>query len=225
MRYLFVLFLVSGMVGCGTAPSPKPVASSAKPKAKTTATTPVRASPPPTVAADRFASLPDAIEAMQKAAVAGDSEASIQVEKWLVMQGGASVAPLSALVSDEQAHLAHRIAAARVLRKLGPPAKPALLAALGSSSQQMQLNAIKGLSLIRPTDADIIQRLDSLLSNAELRVRQEAILGLANIGEPAGEHCTEHLLAILNNAQENETLRDAAKIALTKVNPRRKLVD
>ncbi len=128
-------------------------------------------------------------------------------------------------MNDEQADLLQRIAVCRPLRKMGPPAKPVFQTALDSQSQQIQLNAIKGLGLIRPTDADIIQALNGNLDAEDERVQREAILALENIGPPAKEASTAKLIAILNDTSENEKLRDAARRALDEVNPRHSFAD
>jgi HEAT repeat protein len=96
---------------------------------------------------------------------------------------------------------------------------------LESESKQMRLNAIEALGLVRPTDSDIIQTLADLMAAEDEHVRLEAILSLARVGPPAKDMCADKLVAILNDAEENETLRDAAKRALKQVNPRRNFTD
>jgi HEAT repeat protein len=64
-----------------------------------------------------------------------------------------------------------------------------------------------------------------LLDAEDERLRLEAILALGNIGPPARDICGDRLIGILNDMDENETLRDAAKRALKNVNPRRQLTD
>ena len=174
---------------------------------------------------DAYKSVAEAIEALLKAAKASDTPAFERAETWLVRQGEPAVDPLAQILNDEQADMAQRIAVCRPLRKLGPPATPVFKQALESPSQLVQLNAIKGLGLIRPAGADAIGTLGGLLDAEQERVRREAILALANIGPPAEEACAGRLIAILNDTQENETLRDAAKRALENVSPRRSFAD
>lgn len=240
MARCFLILLLLFTTGCGAAP--------AKATRKTTKAAAGRSSkkvetpPPPqpvappeqpdtSVTAATFADIPAAIDAMKAAATADDSTAAIKAEKWLFLQGAAAIEPLSAVALDEQADLAHRIAACRALRQLGAKVphgaqvKPTFLAAADSSQSLVQINGVKGLGLLRPTDAEIIGKLAALLDSPEQRLRQEAILALANVGEPAEKQCTDRLLAILNDTSEPESLRSAAKTALKQVNPRRKFFD
>ncbi len=174
---------------------------------------------------DAYKSVAGATEALLKAAKASDTPAFERAETWLVRQGETAVDPLAQILSDEQADLAMRIAVCRPLRKLGPPAIPIFKQALESPSQLVQLNAIKGLGLIRPASADTIGTLVGLLDAEQERVRRETILALANIGPPAEAACAQRLIDLLNDTQENETLRDAAKRALEEISPRRSFAD
>jgi HEAT repeat protein len=167
----------------------------------------------------------EAIAAFFSAAKANKLEDFQRAEEWLVMQGDKAIEPLGSILNNEQGDMTQRIAVCRPLRRLGPPAKPPLKQALTSSSRQLQLNAMAALGILKPTDDDIIQTLVAYLDDKEERVRREAILALANVGPPAKDACTDKLLAILNNMKENETLRDAAKLALKHVNPRRTFND
>jgi len=186
-----------------------------------------RVKPPPkaVVPADAYKSLDEAIAAFFSAAKANKLEDFQRAEEWLVMQGDKAIEPLGSILNNEQGDMAQRIAVCRPLRRLGPHAKPALKQALTSPSQQLQLNAMAALGILKPTDDDIIQTLVGYLEDKEERVRREAILALANVGPPAKDACTDKLLVILNNMEENETLRDAAKLALKHVNPRRTFND
>ncbi|MBC8869567.1 MAG: HEAT repeat domain-containing protein [Planctomycetes bacterium] len=183
--------------------------------------------PKPTliVEPDSFAGIPEAINALADAAKNGDDDKLLQATKWLMIEGDAAVDPLAQVLNDEQADLAPRIAVCRTLRELGSKAKPALIQALGSESKQLQLNAIKALGLVRPADRDTVQTLMDLLDSDDERLQLEAILALGNIGPPAKDMCGERLVGILNDAEENGTLRDAAKRALKNINPRRKFTD
>ena len=177
------------------------------------------------VPADAFPNLDAAIESLKTAAKASDTEAFVRAEQWIVMQGDAGVEPLGKILNDQQAELEHRIAVCRTLRRLGPKAKAPFQQALHDKSQQIQLNAIKGLGLIEPTDKDTIETLKGYLDHKEPRYRTEALFALANIGPPAQEAVEEKLIGMLNDMQENETVRGAAKKALDEVAPRRTFVD
>lgn len=228
MKTVTILALALFLLGCSPQTSRqakksgkiKPAASkSSKPKRE------AKPKPSLTVDADSFAGIPEAVSALTEAAEGSKNDELIRADRWLVMQGGATIEPLARVLNDEQAHLAARIAASRVLRRLGSNAKPALKHALASESKLVRLNAVESLSHVRPTDSDIIQTLLDLMGDEDERVRLEAILALARIGLPAKDKCAERLVAILNDENEEETIRDAAKRTLKKVNPRRSLAD
>jgi HEAT repeat protein len=228
MKTVTILALALLLLGCG----PQAGRQAKRPGTKRpTTSTPSKskreAKPKSTLAvhAESFAGIPEAIRALTEAAKSSNEDEVIRADKWLVMQGGAAVEPLANVLNDEQAHLAARFAACRILRRLGNEAKPALKQALGSESKQMRLKAIETLGRVRPTDPDIIQTLVDLIGAEDERVRSVAILSLGDIGPPAKDMCADKLVAILNDAEENETLRDAAKRALKKVNPRRNFTD
>jgi HEAT repeat protein len=225
--FLAVLLIVSAVVlpGCQSESGSPAPGSSNEANASTAAKSQAARSAPKEVPADAYENTAAAIEALLQAAQKSDTDDFNRAETWLVTRADSAVAPLGKILNDEQGDLLQRIAVCRPLRKMGPPAKPVFQAALESSSQQIQLNAIKGLGLIRPTDAQIIEILNGYLDAEDERVRREAILGLENIGPPAEQASTAKLIAILNDTEENETLRDAARRALDEVNPRHTFAD
>jgi HEAT repeat protein len=192
---------------------------------KTTPVTTPKSTAKTEVPQDAYQDVTEAIAALIEAAKTSDTRAFERAETWLVRQGAPAVDPLAQILNDEQADMVMRIAVCRPLRKLGPPAIPVFKRALESSSLLVQLNAIKGLGSIRPAGADSISTLGGLLDAEQDRVRREAILALANIGPPAKEACAGRLIALLNDTEENETLRDAAKRALEEISPRRTFGD
>jgi len=228
MKTVTILALALFLLGCGPQTSRQAKKSgTTKPAASKSSESKREAKPKPslTVDAGSFAGIPEAISALTEAAKGRKNDELIRADRWLVMQGGAAIEPLANVLNDEQAHVAARIAASYVLRQLGPNAKPALKQAFGSETKLVRLNAIESLSLVHPTDPDTIQTLLDLTGTEDERVRREAILALARIGPPAKDKCAERLVAILNDENEEETIRDAAKRALKKVNPRRSLSD
>ncbi len=224
MIRLFVGSLAVFLAGCGTSPDPSasgqgsPGESAPNSNSESVKTT---SEVPPL----DFEDVPAALAALLEAAHASETSDFLRTEKWLVTHGDAAVEPLATIVTDEDADLADRIAVCRVLWKMGPAAKPALNETLDSPIQQMRLNAIKGLGLVRPTDDEIIQTLANLMDEGPERVRRETILAICSIGPAAHEICGEKLLALLGDMDENETLRDAAKRALEAVSPRKTFVD
>lgn len=217
--------------GCG-ADAKSPSAKGAKSGAKKTSTgqaakPPAKAQPrpAPSVPPDAFPDLAAAIESLKSAAKASDTEGFVRAEQWIVIQGDAGVQPLGQILNDPQAEMEHRIAVCRTLRRLGRKAKVPFKQALADKSQQIRLNAIKSLGLIEPTDRDIIQTLEVYLDDKDVRTRTEAIFALANIGPPAKDAVGEKLVKMLNDPQENETIRGAAKRALDEIAPRRTFLD
>ncbi len=176
--------------------------------------------------ADAFPDLAAAIEALKTAAKVSDTESFVRAEQWIVMQGDAGVEPLGQILNDPKAEMEHRIAVCRTLRRLGPKAKVPFKQALGDASQQIQLNAIKGLGLIEPTDPEIIKILDGYLDKKkDVRTRAEAIFALANIGVPAKDAVGKKLVKMLTDPNEDETIRGAARRALDEVAPRHTFLD
>lgn len=225
-RWLLLFLLAIVTLGCGPATATKPPVEKTD-RAASERRAAVKATPKPEldVTQDSYENMAAAIEALKTAALEGDSTEIIRTEKWLVMQADAAIEPLSEIAIDEQGEAAHRIAACRVLRKLGPKTAPTFTKLLEASSEQLQVNAVKALGMIRPTNETIIRQLDELIDAPQQRIRREAMLALENIGEPAEKICTDRLVAILNDAEEVQIIRDAAKRALLKVNPRHSFVD
>jgi hypothetical protein len=181
---------------------------------------------PPREPDDAFSSLDAAIESLKTAAKASDTEGFVRAEEWIVRQGRAGVEPLGKILNDPLAEMEHRIAVCRTLRRLGPRAKAPFKQALGDESKQIQLNAIKSLGLIEPTDADIIRTLVGHVNDKnDVRTRMEAIFALANIGAPAKDAVGAKLVGMLNDPNEDEVIRGAARRALDTVDPRRTLLD
>lgn len=232
MRRLLPIALICSLVGCGgstTAPTSNGTGNSAAQASEAGASeksqSATAAKPDYSVTATSYTDIPTAIDVLSTAAREEDITEIVRSERWLVMQGSAAIEPLGKIFGDEQADLAARIASSRVLRQLGPDAMDALRLGMNSSSQQIQLNAIKGLAYLKPTNDRIIRGMVILVDHDEQRIRQEAILGLAAIGPAAQSAAEERLIQLLNDTNENETLRDAAKRALKKVAPRRSFTD
>ncbi len=227
MTRLIGLLLLMMLCSCSQPAAPAAKKKTASPPASTPTgpVSPPKAPAREPVPADAYASVEEAVQVLGQAAIDSDREAMLRADEWLVGQGAAAAEPLGRVLNDEQAHAAARIAATRTLRQLGPAGKPPLMQGLQAESEQIQLNAIKGLGAIEPTDDEIIAAVTGLLDSPADRVRREAVFALANIGPAAKQAATERLIAILNSQEENETLRAAAKDALKKVNPRRTFMD
>jgi HEAT repeat protein len=169
--------------------------------------------------------LPAAVDALCAAALNEDSQEVRAAESWLLRQGSRPITPLAKIILDEDGEMSHRIVACRVLRKMGAPAKPAWKKTLQCQSQQVRINAIRGLAALTPSDDATIGALAAILDETDPTLRSEAAAALAKIGPPAADACGEKLRAILNDPTEQKAVRDAAKQALKAVNPRRTLTD
>jgi HEAT repeat protein len=244
-RTLLVALLVGVAAGCSASISSQETrtgnAAKSGDRTRTSGTTAARPSPRPAnsgttktagqnshgdasapkVADDAFATVEEAVEAMCRAAEERDSDARLRASGWLSTRGEAAVAALRAVLDDEQAGTASKIAACRALGRLGPPAVETLLAHLDSDDPLVRLNALDQLPHIRPPSRQILDSLIAALDHSDPRMRQKAIRGLGLMG-PTAKDAAPHLQQILN-AKEDETLRADAKDALKKVQPRRTL--
>jgi hypothetical protein len=172
-----------------------------------------------------FASVDAAFAEVER--LASDASAGpqrMQVERWFHDQGERIAPELAAKLADPEADAASRIAACRVLARLGPTARPALLAASEGPPGPVRIKAIESLARLEPADAETVAKLIALIDDDDRDVRRVAIAGLKHVGPPAKE-ASPRLQAILSDANEEETIRAAAKEALKSVAPRRTLVD
>jgi HEAT repeat protein len=224
--WLTALGLAMASAGCGTGGTPthsaevsvaKPV--STRPAAKAKAVERVE-----------FASVEAAFAEVER--LSSDPNAGpqrMQVERWFHDQGNRIVTELSAMLNDSEADIASRLAACRVLARLGETARPALLAACDGPPGPVRIKAIESLGRLKladdqSADAATIAKLIALVDDQDREVRRVAIGGLKSVGSPAKE-AAPRLQAILNDTNEEETIRAAAKEALKSVDPRRTLVD
>ncbi|QDU26297.1 HEAT repeat protein [Anatilimnocola aggregata] len=147
----------------------------------------------------------------------------LKTEAWLIRRGDAIVPELTARVEDTSEDLAIRMTACRVLSKMGPVGRPAVLAAIDSSPQQLRVKAIESLGRIKPADKASVDKLIKLLDDKEYDIRKAALLGISAT-EKAGASATTRLMKLLNDTNEDETIRSLAKVALKKVDPRKGLM-
>lgn len=226
MKNLLLLSLSISLAGCDAAPAGPTVTPSASPAAPKKSPAAPRPAPPPVVAvsADAFSDVATALDALNKARAANNTDEYLKAQAWLVMQGPAAVPPLGELLKDDSADLGLRILACRILGQLGPSAAPVLIEHLHSNTQNVRSECFKALGAIKPTDAKTVQTLIDELNQAEdVPTQVLAIQSLAQIGEPANA-VVPKLLEILNS-DSHATLRDAAKQALKKINPRHTFQD
>ena len=229
LRYFCILLVVVGVAGCDPAASPP----SSKPAARGERAKPTRAQPRPKAPAtepvapvqEDFPDLAAAQQALFQAFAANEAAAYQAAEKWLVAHGDTALGSLAAVATDESAELADRIAACRALPHFGGAACPALQQLLTSPLEQVQVNAIRSLSKLSPVPESAVGSLLQLAGQGAGRIRMEAIRAIGELGPSVQEQAAERLLAVLNDQQEADVVRDAAKQALEKVSPRRSFVD
>lgn len=184
--------------------------------------------PPPKVEQDAYASIDAAMATVEELVKDQDEKTGqelIKVETWLQMQGDKIAPQLAVKIKDASGPLPTRITACRVLMKLGPAAAaPVLLEATASEPRELRVKAIECLGRLKPTSQEIVDKVISLIDDSDYEQRKAALGALASIGKPAGQ-AKDRLLAILNNTQEDETIRSLAKNALKAVDPRKGLMN
>ncbi len=217
--WLLVLVSVGVCAGCGEVPA----AAAKKPgKKKPAGATLVVDDRPklPQVTQAEYASLDAAWADVEK--LSGDptgGQKLLRIERWLGLQGVTIAPELVAKIKDPSAGLATRLTACRVLARLGPLATPTLLEASGGEPKQLRLKAIESLGRVEPSSDEIVKKLLALVDDADFATRKAALGGLKDVGLPA-KQAADKLQSILNDPQEDETIRSLAKAALKAVDPR-----
>jgi len=213
---VFVAAAVSS--GCGQAPA----AGTRKTGQKTAAAKPVVDDRPklPAVTQAEYASLDAAwadVETLSSDPTGGQK--LLRIERWLGLQGDEIAPELEAKIKDPEAGLATRLTACRILARLGPVATPTLLEATAGEPKQLRLKAIESLGRIEPSSQEIVAKLLVLVDDDDFETRKAAIAGLREVGPPARQ-AADKLQSLLNNPQEDDTIRSLAKAALKTVDPR-----
>lgn len=221
MRRLFVLMMAVllpvALAGCGE----MPVQAAKKPGKKQTAAAVVDDRPKlPEVAQADFASLDAAFAEVETLATdPAGGQKLVRVERWLGLQGDKIAGELAAKIKDPSVGLATRLTACRALGRLGPVATPTLMEAIGGEPKQLRLKAIECLGRVEPSSDEIVTRLLVLVDDQDFETRKTAINGLKDVGVTA-KNSAEKLQSLLNDPQEDETIRSVAKAALKAVDPR-----
>ncbi|MEO8498595.1 MAG: HEAT repeat domain-containing protein [Planctomycetota bacterium] len=227
MRCLVLAGIIAFVAGCGAAPDKSPVAApTSKPPGVKAVAKPDKppVEPPAPVAANAFADIAAAVEALKQAVTSSNSEEFATAQAWLQQQKAAAIPAVTELVRDEQAHQFARTAGCKILAQIGPEATQTLLDLSQSDSQRVRQVAIQELGNIRPASEQVIDTLIELTSGTDTETRSSAIAGLKHIGPPAAK-AADALVAILNNTDEPEALRTSAKSCLKEVNPRKTFSD
>ncbi len=226
MRYLVLLLCLSVLIGCGGEPKKtvkaKSTTKKSQPKAERKPAPPPP--PPPKIPDNAYTDVPAALEAVIQAAEVGDQITMSRADQWMVQRGSAGLEPLGAVLKDEEAPLAKRIAASRALGQMGPAAKPVLMAALNSPAQRVRVVSVEALGRIKPADKEIMATCMKLAKEeTDAGVQRCAIVAIGKMG-PAAKDAVPLLMEIQNSRTFNETVRAAAHDALRLVDKRKGLM-
>lgn len=228
MRILFAELFLLGIVfaGCG-APPVDPAAEQAAAEAEAARNAeaakwkpPERESGPPVQ--KQFRDVDEAWAVLSKAGKAENTEQIWAAIRWLAPQGPAVKQRMTAIMNDKSADVAERLAATMVLGEMGSSAKDEITAAaLNSDLFNVRMRAAETLGKKIPPSQDTVATLVRMLDEEpDTRVRVQVVRALAEVGE-MGKAAAPKLLAIRDNLQLDDTLRNEAHLALKKVDPRR----
>lgn len=211
------------LTGCGEMPVANGGGSSKKQPKKVAATKPATKIE---IDPNKYGSVQEALADVKKLAESGDPNAGhelLKTETWILRQGEKNVSMLAERVADNNENLAVRMTACRVLAKIGPAGRPAVLAATDSPKKELRVKAIESLGRIKPVERASLDKLIGLIDDKEYDIRKAALLGITSMGKE-GAAATTRLMEKLNDTKEDETIRSLAKNALKAVDPRKGLM-
>lgn len=223
MRYLVLLSVCAFLLGCGEAEPAKKQAKVKKKSAPAAAENKPK-EPPPAIKVDAkaFASVPEALDVYLAGVDKDDQESMAQANNWMVSQGAAAVAPLSAILADEKSSVQQRIVACKILAQL-PGTKSALLGVVDVENKQLRLNVIQGLGKVKPADKQVVDKLMALAKDKDAAVQREAVKSLGKQG-PAAKDAVPLVQSMLNDTSYNDTVRAEARNTLKSIDPRKGLM-
>jgi hypothetical protein len=216
MRYVLAIagvFCLS-LAGCGEIEDPAARSETERLAAERAAREAAKWKPPEAAATPPaqkdFADIGEAWAVLSEAAAKEDGAQIEAAKNWLAAQGQPAIERMTPIMNDPGANVADRLGACMVLGKIGDPARKQLLAALSSDLWNVRTRAAEELGKMRPLTNETIHR-----------VLRQVIMALGEIGEHA-KAAAPKLLAIRDGPdQYHDTVRDAAHMALKKVDPRR----
>lgn len=226
MRYLVIASVVSVTLGCGAAPAEKPLAAPTPKPAIVKPTGAESGTPaaPPAVSTRVFADSAEAVKALVQAVSDSNQAEFAHAQTWLVQQQVVAIPAVTDLMQDASAPMFARTAACKILSQLGPEGGQPLLDATQSDTPRVRHVATEELGKVRPASEQVTTTLLELTQSMDNEIRLAAILGLEHVDPPATD-AADVMLGILNNTSEPESLRNAAKKCLKKVNPRKTFND
>lgn len=171
----------------------------------------------------QFPDAAEALSALTDAYQRNQARDVKEIEEWLRENGAPSVAELSRAARSEETPIEQRITACRALAKLGNDSIPVLMELTEHSIDQLRYRAAESLSYMSPSSQRLVEALEQLLQREDVRLRSYAVRGLGN-AEGLAKHLVPDLTKILNDYSQNDSLRNEAKAALKKIDPRRGLM-
>ncbi len=209
MRHILFLLLGLTVLGC-------------KPAARTSATN--RAAGSPTTDPElQFESASTALSALTEAYTNNNGREVREIETWLRRHKDQAVEELSRTAKNEDSPFEKRLVACRGLARLGTDSVPTLMELTNHATDQLRYRAAESLAMISPSSQRSVEALRQLLQRDDARLRGYAVRGLGNAGELA-QSAVPELVAILNDLTQNDGLRNDAKAALKKIDPRKGLM-
>jgi HEAT repeat protein len=215
---IVLMILLAAASGCGEVPG-----SGGKKKKSSS-----RARKRAPVAANAFGSVDQAVSELIEAATDKNLQKQDRAGDWLADRGAKSIEPLAAILKSSDQSEQARVAACRVLAKLGPGARSALLQATDDETQIVRLAATRLLGAIQPADKQTVDRLIQLLGHQDRQTKRAAVRSLGEIGKEAkaaAKAAIEPLVAIYRDESNDQLLRQDAVKALKIINPRKDLTD
>ncbi len=228
MRISFGVLLLSGLLlaGCGERPA-DPAAEQAAAEAEAARKANEAKWKPPEVESGppvqkEFRDVDEAWAVLSKAGKDENTDQIWAAIRWLAPQGPAVKQRMTEIMNDKTADVADRLAATMALGEMGSSAKDEIVAAaLTSDLFNVRMRAAETLGKKIPPSQETVAALIRMLDEErDTRVRVQVVRALAEVGE-VGKAAAPKLLAIRDNLQLDDTLRNEAHLALKKVDPRR----
>ncbi|MFM2095748.1 MAG: hypothetical protein RIS70_2872 [Planctomycetota bacterium] len=208
MRVALLIVLVL-LVGCGNAKS-----GAKKKSGKEKAPVTIR----------EFDSTRDALAALTIAYSENQARDVREIEPWFAKNKETALSELGGLATSDDTPLDQRLIACRALARLGTDSIPVLMELTGHKTDQLRYRAAESLGMISPSNERHVDALIELLQGDDSRLKGYAVRALSSAG-PIAKRAVPDLVAILNDRTQNEALRNDAKTALVKIDPRRGLMN
>jgi len=228
LRLLLIACVVVTLIGCGNVPQPASENKAPKAKAKEKPAAPKEEPIDP----NAFASYDEAMAAIVKATAEQKPADMNKAERWLGSKGTAIASQLSATAKDSSGPLPARIAACRILARIGPVATPTLMeiSKKDTKPDQLRQNGVQWMGVIKPTSKEIVDHLITLSNETtgskemNQKIRMAALQALLKIGPEVKKlrpDYVETLQNTLNSLTEDDSIRGQAKLTLKSIEPRR----